>query len=96
MMQKPFSEKEAFQKARASRNRFLGVALFGLVVLIGAVTFFRLSGADLSRGGFYYSVDDRTTDRPEAPASALPPGMSPDQAAPPPGLEAPPAEEPPQ
>lgn len=85
-------------KARKSRNLWLGLALAGFVILVGIITFIRLSSADLSKGGFYYDPQDR----PSGAARELPPGMAEDQAAPPPNLapieEAPEAEpaDPPQ
>lgn len=72
--------------ARKKRNIWLGLALFGFVVLVAVTTVIRLSNTDLSEGaGFYYSnSDDRT---PIDAAPALPPGMTEEQAAPPAGLE---------
>jgi hypothetical protein len=59
----------------------LGLALAGFVILVGVVTFIRLSSSDLSQSGFYYSVDDKGER-----INDLPEGMTPDQAAPPPNL----------
>ena len=68
-------------RARKSRNLWLGLALAGFVILVGVVTFIRLSSSDLSQSGFYYSVDDKGER-----INDLPEGMTPDQAAPPPNL----------
>ena len=79
-------------RARRGRNRWLGLALAAFVILVGLITFIRLSSSDLSKGGFYYSTEDKGSDS----ESALPPGMTEEQAAPPPNLtpveEAPAAE----
>ncbi|MFT5775319.1 hypothetical protein [Hyphomonas sp.] len=72
--------------ARKRRNFWLGLALFGFVVLVAVTTVIRLSNTDLSEGaGFYYSNSDGRAPVGEAPA--LPPGMTEEQAAPPAGLE---------
>tara|TARA_R110000787_G_scaffold37097_1_gene94497 strand:+ start:389 stop:697 length:309 start_codon:yes stop_codon:yes gene_type:complete len=72
--------------ARKKRNVWLGLALFGFVVLVAVTTVIRLSNTDLSDGaGFYYSNSDSRT--PIDAARALPPGMTEEQAAPPAGLE---------
>ncbi|KCZ55481.1 hypothetical protein HY29_12215 [Hyphomonas beringensis] len=70
------------QRARRSRNRVLGFALAGFVILVGVVTFIRLSSSDLSKSGFYYNFKDKAAEE----EMQLPPGMEPDQAAPPPNL----------
>jgi hypothetical protein len=72
---------EAEVRARNSRNRWLGIVLAAFVILVGVITFIRLSSSDLSQSGFYYSVDDKGERIEE-----LPEGMTPDQAAPPPNL----------
>ena len=72
--------------ARKKRNVWLGLALFGFVVLVAVTTVIRLSNTDLSDGaGSYYSNSDSRT--PIEGAPALPPGMTAEQAAPPTGLE---------
>jgi hypothetical protein len=76
-----YKPDQAEMAARKSRNRWLGLALAGFVILVGVVTFIRLSSSDLSQSGFYYSVDDKG-ERIED----LPEGMTPEQAAPPPNL----------
>ncbi|HAE95371.1 hypothetical protein [Hyphomonas atlantica] len=68
-------------RARNSRNRWLGIALAVFVILVGVITFIRLSSSDLSESGFYYNMDDRGERVQE-----LPTGMTPEQAAPPPNL----------
>ncbi len=70
-------------KARRGRNRVLGLALAAFVILVGVITFIRLSSSDLSDGGFYYTYEDRAA---EAGEQDLPPGMTKEQAAPPPNL----------
>ncbi|MGH1422267.1 MAG: hypothetical protein ACRBEQ_10645 [Hyphomonas sp.] len=65
--------------ARNKRNMWLAFALVGFVVLVGLITIVRLGGTD---GKFYYHNEPES----EVAAPDLPPGMSPDQAAPPPGL----------
>ncbi|MBU1288141.1 MAG: hypothetical protein KJ871_10490 [Alphaproteobacteria bacterium] len=77
--------------ARKKRNIWLGLALLGFVVLVAATTMIRLSKADLSEGaGFYYSNSGGTArDDERMPIDdqpALPPGMTQEQAAPPPGI----------
>lgn len=69
-------------RARRGRNRWLGLALAGFVILVGIITFVRLSASDLTKGGFYYSTQDNGSDS----DSSLPPGMTEEQAAPPPNL----------
>ncbi|MBO6583757.1 MAG: hypothetical protein JJ954_12450 [Hyphomonas sp.] len=76
-----YTPQEAELRARKSRNIWLGLALAGFVILVGVVTFIRLSSSDLSQSGFYYSVDDKGER-----INDLPEGMTPDQAAPPPNL----------
>ena len=65
---------------------------FTVVVLVAITTMIRLANANLSEGaGFYYSNSGgsaREDERmPIDDQPALPPGMTQDQAAPPPGLE---------
>ena len=48
---------EAEVRARNSRNRWLGIVLAAFVILVGVITFIRLSSSDLSQSGFYYSVE---------------------------------------
>lgn len=80
----------AGRAAQKQRNLWLGLALLAFVLLVAITTFIRLGNTDLSKGGFYYHNDGKSSE--EAPE--LPPGMSPDQAAPPPNLSAePPAPE---
>ena len=83
----PFPKPQALDaealKAQKKRNMWLGFALAAFVVIVGLLTFVRLSETDLSEGGFYYNLDAEN-----AADDALPPGMSEDQAAPPPGLSA--------
>lgn len=69
-------------KARKSRNLWLALALFGFVILVGAITMVRLG--ESSGSDFYYNV--RAENPADEATPALPPGMTPDQAAPPPGL----------
>ncbi|KCZ93879.1 hypothetical protein [Hyphomonas johnsonii] len=77
----PQMDPEAI-RARKKRNVWLGLALFGFVVLVGITTVIRLAGADLSNGaGFYYNASDSQGKKAEQPA--LPPGMTEDQATPP-------------
>ena len=85
----PVQLDAAGRAAQKRRNIWLGLALIGFVVLVGAATMVRLSNSDLSKGSFYYHNDQDG----ETPAGgpALPPGMSPDQAAPPPNLSAEPS-----
>lgn len=78
----PFTPDSEEMKARKSRNLWLGLSLAGFVILVGIITFIRLSTSDLSKGAFYYDPQDGN----EAAAPELPPGMSEDQAAPPPNL----------
>lgn len=70
--------------ARNKRNIWLALALVGFVVLIGLITVVRLGDTD---GKFYYHNETES----EADGTELPLGMSPDQAAPPPGLTPEPA-----
>lgn len=76
--------------AQKRRNIWLGLALLGFVVLVGAATLVRLSNSDMSKSDFYYHNDQGGKTPAEGPA--LPPGMSPEQAAPPPNLSAEPSE----
>jgi hypothetical protein len=69
--------------AQKRRNMWLGLALLGFVVLVGLTTAVRLSGSDSRKAEFYYNM--KSTSAPDE-APALPPGMTPDQAAPPPNL----------
>ena len=69
--------------AQKRRNLWLGLALLGFVVLVGLTTFVRLKNSTPSEVGFYYH-NGQSDESTEAPA--LPPGMSPDQAAPPANL----------
>ncbi|MAN45885.1 MAG: hypothetical protein CMF04_06700 [Hyphomonas sp.] len=78
----PYTPSAEEQLARRSRNRVLGFALAAFVILVGVVTFIRLSSSDLSKSGFYYNFKDKAADE----EMELPPGMDPDQAAPPPSL----------
>ncbi|WP_341197662.1 hypothetical protein [Hyphomonas chukchiensis] len=78
--------------ARKKRNLWLGLALLGFVVLVAITTMIRLANANLSEGaGFYYSNSGGSAREdgrmPIDDQPALPPGMTQDQAAPPPGLE---------
>tara|TARA_R110002020_G_scaffold224599_2_gene434380 strand:+ start:1410 stop:1736 length:327 start_codon:yes stop_codon:yes gene_type:complete len=78
--------------ARKKRNLWLGLALLGFVVLVAITTMIRLANANLSEGaGFYYSNSGgsaREDERmPIDDQPALPPGMTQEQAAPPPGIE---------
>ena len=68
-----YTPQEAELRARKSRNLWLGLALAGFVILVGVVTFIRLSSSDLSQSGFYYSVDDKGER-----INDLPEGMTPD------------------
>ncbi len=92
-MVKPVPPVSEEMRARKRRNLWLGLALGGFVVLVGLTTAIRLADANEGNVSFYYNTDDsRQADgaKPE-----LPPGMTPDQAAPPPNLAAePPASEP--
>lgn len=74
--------------AQKRRNLWLGLALLGFVLLVGLTTFVRLSGSQDNQANFYYNMNQ--TGQAETPE--LPPGMSPDQAAPPANLTADPAE----
>ena len=76
--------------AQKRRNLWLGLALLGFVVLVGLTTIIRLSDADGNQDNFYYNMN-QTGQGDKAPA--LPPGMTPDQAAPPPNLSAEPVME---
>ena len=78
--------------AQKRRNLWLALALFGFVALVGTTTILRLAGADLSKGGFYYIAPGEKAKAVEAGAADLPPGMTAEQAAPPPGLSAAPTE----
>lgn len=70
-------------KARKGRNFWLGLALAAFVILVGLMTFIRLSSSDLSKGGFYYDAQDR----PSESVQDLPAGMSEDEAGFPPNLQ---------
>ena len=74
----------AARAAQKRRNLWLGLALLGFVFLVGLTTFVRLSGSEDNQGNFYYNMNQ--TGQEEAPE--LPPGMSPEQAAPPANLSA--------
>ncbi len=78
--------------AQKRRNLWLALALFGFVGLVGVTTIIRLTGADLSKGGFYYIAPGEKAKAVEAGTNDLPPGMTAEQAAPPPGLSAAPTE----
>lgn len=65
--------------ARKQRNVWLALALVAFCVLVGAITVVRLGDTD---GKFYYHNDPNSDEA----GQELPPGMTPDQAAPPPGL----------
>jgi len=69
--------------AQRRRNIWLGLALLGFVFLVGLTTFIRLSGSEENQANFYYNMNQSGGN---AEAPALPPGMTPDQAAPPPNL----------
>lgn len=71
-------------KARNSRNLWLGLALAAFVVIVGVITFVRLSSSDLSKSGFYYEGPGGGSA--SETEGALPAGMTQDQAAPPPNL----------
>lgn len=73
--------------ARNKRNIWLGLALFGFVVLVGVTTVIRLSSTDLSEGASFYYSPNKKARAPLQEAPALPPGMTEEQAAPPAGLE---------
>ena len=65
--------------ARALRNRWLGLALFGFVVIVGAITAIRL--ADAAKTGdaeFYYHMNDKGERIEGDGVVALPPGMAPE------------------
>lgn len=73
-------EEEA---ARANRNRWLGLALFGFVMIVGVITAIRL--ADAAKTGnveFYYHYDDDGEAIEGDGTVALPPGMAPEEAEP--------------
>ena len=76
-----YTPDEAEIRARKGRNMWLGLALAFFVILVGVITFIRLSSSDLSQSGFYYSADDKGER-----IQDLPEGMAPEQAAPPPNL----------
>jgi len=73
--------------AQKRRNVWLGIALLAFVVLVGLTTFLKLSTSE-GKADFYYNMKGNKGDN---GAPALPPGMSPDQAAPPPNLSAEPS-----
>ncbi len=79
---------DAARAAQKRRNLWLGLALLGFVVLVGLTTFVRLSGSQDNQANFYYNMNQSG----QAEAPELPPGMSPDQAAPPANLTADPTE----
>jgi flagellar basal body-associated protein FliL len=74
----------AARGAQKRRNIWLGLALLGFVLLVGMTTFVRLSGSQDNQANFYYNMNQ--TGQKQAPA--LPPGMSPEEAAPPANLSA--------
>ncbi|HPF22251.1 MAG TPA: hypothetical protein PK417_02170 [Hyphomonas sp.] len=76
----------AGREAQKRRNLWLGLALLGFVLLVAITTFVRLGNSDMSKGGFYYQNSGSSREAPE-----LPPGMTPEQAAPPPNLSAEPS-----
>lgn len=78
----------AARAAQKRRNIWLGLALLGFVFLVGLTTFVRLSGSEDNKANFYYNMNQTGPDE----ALALPPGMTPDQAAPPSNLSAEPAD----
>ncbi len=78
----PAQLDDAARTAQKRRNLWLGLALLGFVVLVGLTTFVRLSGSEDNQANFYYNM--KQTGQEETPA--LPPGMTPDQAAPPENL----------
>jgi hypothetical protein len=89
-------ETTAFLAARKRRNLWLAVVLLGFAGLVGVGAMVRLGNADLSKGGFYYTIDNAAGTKAAADTD-LPPGMTRDQAAPPPNLSplaAPPAKSP--
>ena len=84
----PAHPDDAARAAQKRRNLWLGLALLGFVVLVGLTTFVRLSGSQDNQANFYYNMNQ--SGQSEAPD--LPPGMSPDQAAPPANLTADPTD----
>ena len=74
--------------AQKRRNVWLGLTLLAFVVLVGLTTFLKLSTSE-GKADFYYNMSGNKDDE---TAPALPPGMSPDQAAPPPNLSTEPSE----
>ena len=69
------------EAARAARNRWLGLALFGFVILVGIITAVRLAATVKESGAeFYYHVDDTSSSIPDD-TTALPPGMTPEEPA---------------
>lgn len=80
----PVQMDDAARAAQKRRNLWLGLALLGFVILIALTTFVRLSGSEDNQTNFYYNMNQ--TGQVEAPT--LPPGMSPEQAAPPANLSA--------
>ena len=79
----------AARAAQKRRNVWLGLTLLVFVVLVGLVTFVRLKESDPGKAGFYYNMDRDAGSEAEAPM--LPPGMAPEEAAPPPNLDAEPS-----
>ncbi|MEL6258318.1 MAG: hypothetical protein AAFQ67_04585 [Pseudomonadota bacterium] len=64
------SAHEAALKAQARRNVWLGLALFGFVILIAVITMTRI-GAEATKpdGSFYYRADDGGSSvSPESPS----------------------------
>ena len=60
-------------KARKRRNLWLGLALFGFVILVGVTTVIRLGDSDLGPdGGFYWrnGTGSETAPMPELPGDA--------------------------
>lgn len=84
----------AGRAAQKRRNWWLGLALLAFVLLVGLTTFVRLKNSDPSKGGFYYHMGQGTETADETPS--LPPGMTPEQAAPPENLSAEPAKRAPE
>ena len=70
--------------AQKRRNLWLGLALLAFVLLVGLTTIIRLSGSEGNQAEFYYNMNQ--TGQENTPA--LPPGITPEQAAPPPNLTA--------
>ncbi len=65
------------EAARASRNLWLGLALFGFVVIVGAITAIRLAeAAKTGDAEFYYHMGDKGERIEGDGIVALPPGMA--------------------